>query len=151
MSQKRKCPVCLSYTSAIEQAWELADPCPYCGADLAPVEVHAAVTALIEFLLARITEDEAPALALYGASGAWKLEGARAAMGAEMLRTEHEHISIWNPTRVLTECEAKRRVLGMGWATEDLAELAAVLALPYADHPDYREGWKPTVSTPDSE
>lgn len=72
-----------------------------------------------------------------------------------------EHIAHWDPARVLAECEAKRRIV------EDYAkcvrlrdiehhvtdysggELAAYetavrfLALPHADHPDYRQEWKP--------
>jgi len=81
---------------------------------------------LAEFLLARIAEDEA---------------------------------------RVVAECEAKRRILklhhppgfvfdadGMEWNDYDIChedhedmpcELVRILALPYADHPDYEEGWRP--------
>lgn len=118
------------------------------------------MTGLADFLLARIDEDEAPALALYGAAGAWHLEKAEPAMAAGMLVTEHEHISIWNPDRVLAECEAKVRIVEQGLEAEDAGEQAVqtpteygrtiayedvlrALALPYADHPEFRDEWRP--------
>lgn len=78
------------------------------------------------------------------------------------------HITRWNPKRVLAACEAKRRilelhrhrpagardphdfgcevcdydrdydVLGNGWC-----DTLRALASEYADHPDYREEWRP--------
>lgn len=66
--------------------------------------------------------------------------------------------NLWHPTtstpdRVLAECEAKRRIVRLhpeilGICQECANEqypcrtLGAV-ALPYADHPDYREEWRP--------
>ena len=51
------------------------------------------------------------------------------------------HIARWDPARVLAECEAKRqlieRVGNPDWAG------FRILALPYADHPDYQQEWKP--------
>lgn len=59
------------------------------------------------------------------------------------------------PPRVLAECVAKRRIirdLTDAWTvesywTEDTRRLAECvlrhLAAPYADHPDYREEWRP--------
>jgi hypothetical protein len=69
------------------------------------------------------------------------------------------HIVRWDPARVLAECEAKRRIVDkcvprveitdMGSADRqfipgppDMA-LLRLLALPYADHPDYRDEWRP--------
>jgi hypothetical protein len=70
-----------------------------------------------------------------------------------------QHIARHDPARVLAECEAKRRIVeewdaahrvalaspqysyDEGIATGLLAALYA-LALPYADHPDYREEWR---------
>ena len=57
---------------------------------------------------------------------------------------------------VLAECEAKRRIVerlgaygreGLeefrdGWAA-GMTDALVLLALPYADHPDYRKEWKP--------
>lgn len=71
-----------------------------------------------------------------------------------------------NPGRVLAECDAKRRIVEHHARVadpegDDLADLCAVcdangpeaqgwpcdtlrlLALPYADHPEYREEWRP--------
>lgn len=97
---------------------------------------------LAEFLLARVAEDEAVAERLrrpsVGDPWGWQPNPhplTTCGHGATQV-----HV---NPARVLAECEIKRRVLDMGWATEDLEELTAVLALPYADHPDYREEWRP--------
>jgi hypothetical protein len=69
------------------------------------------------------------------------------------------HIARHDPTRVLHECETKRQIVnlavpadlagymgGDGSYDESLATMEAVLvrlALPYADHPDYRDEWKP--------
>jgi hypothetical protein len=74
------------------------------------------------------------------------------------------HIARWDPARVLAECEAKRRIveaadeatgLDMTVDSERLVgprDLVAdpylgdvmlrLLAMPYADHPDYAEEWR---------
>ncbi|MFB7278065.1 DUF6221 family protein [Streptomyces hydrogenans] len=68
------------------------------------------------------------------------------------------HIAHYDPTRVLAEVEAKRKLLteyaevlhnegadyewAGGWAS-GLGKAVALLALPYADHPDYRDTWRP--------
>ena len=108
---------------------------------------------LDEFLLARIAEDER----LAG-------EGSSAAPPAQI----DGHPSPFDPDRVRAECAAKRRLVltcrelrpdtqilgarqaGMGdfpLAPRDQHEFAAVtlalLALPYADHHDYRAEWRP--------
>jgi hypothetical protein len=54
----------------------------------------------------------------------------------------------YDPERVLAECEAKRQIVELanywlepvdpGIAGSDLLHL---LALPYADHPDYQQEW----------
>ncbi|MCG0069713.1 hypothetical protein CFC35_05650 [Streptomyces sp. FBKL.4005] len=69
-----------------------------------------------------------------------------------------EHIARHDPARVLREIEAKRRLLNEytkvatndvneveyahGWANA-LGEAVRLLALPYADHPNYRKEWRP--------
>ncbi len=74
------------------------------------------------------------------------------------------HIARWDPARVLAECDAKRRRVERlralaalcpeddwpdegGVAEAVAADLARSLlcydALPYADHRDYREEWRP--------
>jgi len=113
---------------------------------------------LTEFLLTRIAEDEAvarealpptewavttpppetPSLTpIVGTGLSYNVEAAR-------------HIGRWQPARVLAECEAKRQAVQWcdddplchdgGWAYTD--KFLRFLALPYADHPDYREEWK---------
>ena len=50
-----------------------------------------------------------------------------------------EHIARHDPARVLADCEARRQLveaMGDDWVTR-------VLALPYADHPDFDESWCP--------
>jgi len=116
---------------------------------------------LTEFLLARIAEDEASARESYEA-----VPPAFGAYGRLMLAAID--YLIVDPDRVLAECEAKRRIVE--WCSErdqvyigtfatdiprekDFVPGALVhqtdaitlrfLALPYADHPDYREEWKP--------
>ncbi|MFZ3473109.1 DUF6221 family protein [Streptomyces sp. 4.24] len=80
-----------------------------------------------------------------------------------------QHIVRHDPARVLTEVDAKRRLLAVhqrdtrysfsgcitcdagenscgcmgGSAYEYPCETLRLLALPYADHPDYRQEWKP--------
>lgn len=92
---------------------------------------------LTEFLLARIAEARAVAASL--------------------------PYSRWgpDPARLLAEYEAKRRIIelvqqeqpasqghweGHGsdeyWISDHAPEILRLLALPYADHPDYREEWK---------
>ena len=103
---------------------------------------------LDEFLLARIAEDHRRA-ADAAAAGAGPVAG-------------------FDPARIEAECSAKRRIIlacresrpdtaflgtrprGMGdfpLSPRDQHQLAAVtlalLALPYADHRDYREEWRP--------
>lgn len=117
---------------------------------------------MAEFLLARIAEDEAAVT-----------ESTRrlAPTGHELLEhfgdygdDERWMIEI-SSGRVLAECEAKRRaveayveawqrdltgeaalpegrdwLLGRRWALHEAVQL---IALPYADHPDYRKEWRP--------
>jgi hypothetical protein len=89
-----------------------------------------------------------------------------------MDRTVNLHIVTWDPQRVLAECEAKRQIVvaacgALRWVGEDgrvaertgvyidpdavggiearaevWGEVLDLLALPYADHPDYRRAWR---------
>lgn len=65
------------------------------------------------------------------------------------------HIARHDPARVLREIEAKREIVrqadlylcdsgpGCGYRTKHGHSVLRLLALPYADHPDYKETWKP--------
>ena len=97
---------------------------------------------LVEFLLARVAEEE------------------RLARRVQQ-RTRHEPPATiggigdvglvgYPYRRVLAECEAKRRIVEWWMAGRDGDEsgydthrLLTALALPYADHPDYRQEWRP--------
>jgi hypothetical protein len=107
------------------------------------------VNGLVEFLRARLDEDEA-------AAKAWLPFG-------NPDTAQREHIARHDPARVFREVEAQRQFLDFAVRTRDLAERqptegqarelrakwAAYLtalkfgALRYADHPDYREEWRP--------
>ena len=71
-------------------------------------------------------------------------------------KQEGEHIIRWDPARVLAECEKNRRIVDVclawprkgehiaPWPRNDTADsVLRLLALPYADHPDYQESWRP--------
>src|SRR5690349_3820689 len=110
---------------------------------------------LSEFLLARIAEDETTAReALARASVYGNREVAwhwlRAVNGSSMWEpTNH------SPARVLAECDAKWRIVeqhdgthecpkdgdSSGWWDGEPCDVLRLLALPYADHPDYRQEW----------
>ncbi len=94
---------------------------------------------LAEFLLARIAEDEARVREfreIYGSADVLPDLGGYAVAGA---------------ARVLAECEAKRRIIAtfdryVGHARAERDHETAILkalALPYADHPGFREEWRP--------
>jgi len=119
---------------------------------------------LDQFVLARIAEDKRIASDAAAASGRadWDVDaGAGKPPGAE-------HLARHDPARVLAECAAKRRLVmvcrdsrpdlrflgarphGMAdfpLTPGDQHQLAALtlalLALPYADHHDYRPEWRP--------
>jgi hypothetical protein len=144
---------------------------------------------LTEFLLARIAEDEAAArglnadLAREFGTCETQLYSTLDSVGTGY--SEMPALSI-DSTRVLAECEAKRRIVEAvsGWQHETVedcwyscaatygtevedaccndgagtecdcgldyrkAQILEPLALPYADHPDYREKWRPDTPTP---
>ena len=90
--------------------------------------VRMSTPTLTDFLLARIAED-----------AEWALREPRC------------ECSVHEPgcaPRILDECEAKRRIVDKvydvrGVAGIHLDEVLRLLALPYADHPDYRDEWRP--------
>ena len=124
---------------------------------------------LIEFLKARIEEDEARAR--YASPGPWyanaefdevlAVDGITVADGfalsGNQLRATIAHIARHDPARTLREVDAKRRTIeifvrrykaskpGMAEGAHFvmLINTLRLLAMPYADHPDYREEWRP--------
>ena len=112
---------------------------------------------LTDFLLARIAEDEAVAERLRhkSAGDPWGWQ-------PRQLETCDKARVDYPPARVLAECEAKRRIVEMhggfhecedgnqhgpgGEGSDEFTQpcpTLRLLALPYADHPDYREEWRP--------
>lgn len=116
---------------------------------------------LTEFLLARLADDERVARGLDDRDDTVEsgLEvHDEPGLGAELVISK---------TRLLAECEAKRRLVelhsgdaewcgyshggmgthgDMGYGPEPLpvdCDTIKVLALPYADHPDYDTAWRP--------
>ncbi|MGW5352185.1 DUF6221 family protein [Streptomyces sp. NPDC004031] len=67
--------------------------------------------------------------------------------------SQARHIVDHSPARVLAEVEAKRRILNArdavaagddGYGAAALGDVVVqLLALPYADHPDYQQEWRP--------
>jgi len=112
---------------------------------------------LTEFLLARIAEDERAARKVQPLGHVVDMGGVRLderfthsrlrfSSADGWARTEDDpaaaaHFARHDPARVLRECEAKRqlieRVGNPDWAG------FRILAMPYADHPDYRQEWRP--------
>lgn len=111
---------------------------------------------IVEFLLARIAEVEAMARAVVTEEPADNWPFDLDAKGPAAFA----HIVRHDPARVLARCEADRRIAGEhheylgvcshcvdpsgehqreAWPCVTLR----YLALPYADHPDYREEWRP--------
>lgn len=96
---------------------------------------------LADFLLARIAEDEAVVEGFHQGDG--------------------DPDFMWGPDRIRAECAAKREIVADYLAAADDSDgpekhakyLAGVeaglygavqhLALPYADHSDYRQEWRP--------
>jgi hypothetical protein len=124
---------------------------------------------LTEFLLARIAEDEDVARRLSRATlSGWEADEQEHAV-CSMADTIAEgvqfgmetHIARWEPRRVIAECEAKRRIIDLHDGGKDKSRglwvnrtgctcgdmppcrTLAALAMPYADHPDYRVEWRP--------
>ena len=116
---------------------------------------------LIAFLRGRLDEDEQTARA--ADPGLNYLIGA-VEYAYDKVELDQRHAIRHNPARVLAEVDAKRRIVDecAYWIDKintsgtdkypypNLAERGEVvlpvltlLALPYADHPDYRDEWRP--------
>ena len=69
-----------------------------------------------------------------------------------------EHFRRFDPAYVLADVEAKRRIVDLHtgehecprdgdncgyWHEDEACTTLRLLALPYAEHPDYRQEWKP--------
>lgn len=100
------------------------------------------MSALTDFLLARIADDEDMAREAvedwYWTLGS--LDG--------MAWSGAQHVIRFDPARMLAECKAKRRIVGLHLEWEgdandygQTAQVLRLLAQVYADHPDYDPAW----------
>jgi len=113
---------------------------------------------LTEFLLARIAEDEAVAREgdpwatgdVYDDRVArWNAQPHAKECGWKMGEGISSECACGYPSRVLAECEAKRRIVDLakreayfsGGLSGIGASLLLALASVYSDHPDYRAEW----------
>lgn len=108
---------------------------------------------LLEFLRARLDEDQQAALAAQGDSvfdGTGIVTGPTALGVRTAVLPSHvaRFIARHDPDRVLREVEANRRLIelresepAISWA--DGGYILRYLALPYDQHPDYRPEWRP--------
>ena len=123
---------------------------------------------LVAFLKARLDEDEQ--LARAAGNRQWLVQDNTIELYPEHeddgymrwpTRADARHAANWEPARVLREIEAKRLILSWHGAVKndktpwgqpvqicrcgyDLpCGTLRFLALPYADHEDYQEAWKP--------
>ncbi|MFJ2676419.1 DUF6221 family protein [Streptomyces sp. NPDC087525] len=110
---------------------------------------------LVEFLRARLDEDEQAACRV---KSSWRqIGGTGVIVASDGGRAEEcangnwtgvaEHIVRHDPARVLVEVEAQRALIDGHAADSHWCPMGdglfKVLALPYADHPDYRPEWRP--------
>lgn len=100
---------------------------------------------LVNFLRARLDADERVARAASAESWADEYGEFRSRGGDNFA-----HVLRHDPARVLAEVEAKRRIVDLcDTETPETGGLPLairtlrLLALPYADHPDYDEAWRP--------
>jgi hypothetical protein len=125
---------------------------------------------LAGWLLEQLAEDERTVQAALKRTRNWKQidrPWRRVKNGAPeyraVLAPEETLLAVWDPDRLLAECDAKRRIIaeivprmnseedwghsmaGVGEQPpyEDSVALLRLLALPYADCPGYREEWRP--------
>ena len=131
------------------------------------------MSGLTDFLLARIAEDEASAREaaeidqeVFGSKDGCVIDYLWARMVTYPSGGRGHTFAPGAPTpaQVLAECEAKRRIVehcteqaakcpeddwpadgDMSWAplADNARHLLRLMTLPYADHPDYREEWRP--------
>lgn len=118
---------------------------------------------LVEFLLARVAEDEVIARHEWDELQARALGAGGLVSRLSLGEVNGVPVTCIDHTRVLAECESKRRIVEehsdqpgcphecQGWLDSGRRDVAIwescptlrLLALPYADHPDYREEWSP--------
>lgn len=137
-----------------------------------PCELVPTLT-LTDFLLARIAEDESSARAATQGPwtsqgggyvmpptpwtrGSWERSAVVRPGGYSLSQSNADaaHIVRHDPARVMAECEAKREIVEIHSGRDGVCTYRdeydpngcgtlRALALPYAEHPDYCEEWRP--------
>ncbi|WP_107768500.1 DUF6221 family protein [Nocardioides terrigena] len=96
---------------------------------------------LTDFLLARIAEDE---MELIEARSHWMRGDDSYYRRNRWLQFNPDDMNVSvGYGRALAECEAKGRIVEWARSALEPDAVLVALALPYVDHPDYREEWKP--------
>ncbi|MFE4691250.1 DUF6221 family protein [Streptomyces sp. NPDC056749] len=127
---------------------------------------------LTSFLRARLAEDEATAIGAreseFCEDGRWVVRGpfgdsqllgsVQSEVSEAILGEDTDdvpfplalHVARHDPARTLADVEAKRRLIDwvLRWPMRpappsSVNGVLELLALPYADHPDYRKDWRP--------
>lgn len=106
---------------------------------------------IVEFLRARLHEDERLALNVLDTDDAWWVTRLHLSQDLDPVQTHREDSDLtalarhFDRARMLREIAAKRQMLA--WAEAMAPEMAVslleLLALPYSEHPDYRQEWSP--------
>lgn len=105
---------------------------------------------LTEFLVARIAEDEAVAADEQAELQAESFGSGGLQSGLVRVLVNGIPGTLIDHSRVLAECQAKRRIIEGVYETVmmGISGLGPItlrmLALPYADHPDYDSSWSVT-------
>ena len=100
------------------------------------------MTTLPEFLLACIGNDSSVA---FFAGQDEELLGSLAEQAVSDGDHRLTHAARWTPARVQAQCSARERIVQLHQEQPTPASemTLRLLALPYADSPDYREEWRP--------
>lgn len=117
---------------------------------------------LAAWLLDQISEDERAALEVVTSYIAWTEDLDKPALDSAIGPGDLDTYMSVDATRVLAECEAKRRIIEEAQIAQRslerrlhpatdainghviaLRRVVRLLALPYADRPGYREEWRP--------
>lgn len=110
---------------------------------------------VVEFLLARIAEDEEIAREATNDGHRWLVEEEAIGLWPDDLepatgykhfpRKAHAyHAATWEPSRVLAECRAKRDVVAFARHLPSIYARSVLepLTFPHSNHPDFQKEWQ---------
>ena len=93
------------------------------------------MSGIVEFLEARIAEDEAQANAVD------LLSSEMETISTHYLPEFADYMLRWQPKAVRAECAAKRGILDDYTGSPAMFQILMHMAAVYADHPDYKPDW----------